>query len=138
MKMGFEGLAYYGTAGTTAATQIINRTDISLDVDPEMGETTVAGAGSSVPIFSEAPATVKFSCTINMLNTGSDSTLTALRTAAAAGTPVALRLKDTAAGKGYDGDCNVKMSSGRPLKGTQTFDFTFTPNSAARAPQLYV
>jgi len=63
---------------------------------------------------------------------------TALLAAAVAGTPVAIRMKDRNAGKGYDGDCIVKYDHGVPLKGEQTVDFTFTPNRDLRTPQLYV
>ncbi len=138
MKMGFEGLVYYGVAGSTASTLITNRVDVTLDVDPQMGDTTVAGSGSAVPIESERPATIKFSSTLTMKNSGSDPILAALRAAAAAGTPVAYRMVDISGGKGFDGDVNVKMSSGRPLKGEQTFDFTFTPNNLLRNPQIEV
>ena len=138
MKMGFEGLVYYGVAGSTASTLITNRVDVTLDVDPQMGDTTVAGSGSAVPIESERPATIKFSSTLTMKNSGSDAILAALRAAAAAGTPVAYRMVDYSGGKGFDGDVNVKMSSGRPLKGEQTFDFTFTPNNLLRNPQIEV
>jgi hypothetical protein len=47
-------------------------------------------------------------------------------------------MKDRTAGKGYDGDCNVKYEHGAPLKGEQTIDFTFTPNRDQRTPSLYV
>jgi len=136
MKMGFEGLAYYGVAGNTAAVLITNRVDITLDVDPQMGDTTVAGAGAAPPVESEGVATIKFSATLTMKNSPTDTTLAALVAAACAGTPIALRLKDHSSGKGYDGDVNVKMSSGRPLKGEQTFDFTFSPNRSLRVPLL--
>ncbi len=138
MKMGFEGLAYYGVKGATAATLISNRVDVSYDLDPQMAPTTVAGAGTAPPIESEGVCTLKFSCTIKLKNDPTDAVLTALRTAAAAGNAVALRLKDYASGKGYDGDCNVKEAYGGNLNGEQTFDYTFTPNNALRTPQLYV
>ncbi len=138
MKMGFEGLIYYGVKGSTASTLINNRVDVSFDTDPQMASTTVAGAGTAPPIESEDVCTVKWSSTLKMKNDTTDTVLTALRTAAAAGNQVAIRMKDHSAGKGYDGDCNVKESYGGTLNGEQTFDFTFTPNNKLRAPQLYV
>ena len=138
MKMGFEGLAYYGVKGSTAATLISNRVDITFDVDPQMAPTTVAGLGVLTPIETEGVATIKWSATIKMKNVANDGVLVALRSAAAAGGPVAIRMKDYASGKGYDGDCNVKESFGGSLNGEQTFDFTFTPNGDLRTPQLYV
>ena len=139
MKMGFEGLIYYGVKGSTASTLISNRVDVTCDTDPQMAPTTVCGAGTAPPIESEDVCTVKFSATLKMKNLGAtDTVLTALRTAAAAGGQVAIRMIDYAAQKGYDGDVNVKESQGLPIGGEQTFDFTFTPNNKLRAPQLYV
>jgi hypothetical protein len=138
MKMGFEGLAYYGVKGSTAATLISNRVDLTFDVDPQMAPTTVAGAGTAPPVETEGVATLKWSATLKMKNVASDAVLLALRTAAAAGNAVAIRLKDYSAGKGYDGDVNVKESYGGNLNGEQTFDFTFTPNGILRTPSLYV
>lgn len=138
MKMGFEGLAYYGAAGTTATTLISNRRDITFDTDPQMAPTTVAGAGTTPPIECEAVATRKWSCTLNMPHSTSDAVLEALRVAAAAGNAVALRLKSYASGKGYDGDVNVKESFNGPMNGEQVYSFTLTPNNLLRAPSLYV
>ena len=138
MKMGFEGLAYYGVKGSTAATLINSRVDITFDVDPQMAPTTMAGAGIVPPVETEGVATLKWSATIKMKNVANDAVLVALRTAAAVGNAVALRMKDYASGKGYDGDCNVKESFGGNLNGEQTFDFSFTPNGMLRTPQLYV
>ena len=138
MKMGFEGLAYHGTKGSTASTLISNRVDLTFDVDPQMAPTTVAGAGTSPPIETEGVATIKWSATLKMKSVAADAVLAALRTAAAAGGAVAIRLKDYASGKGYDGDVNVKETWGGNLNGEQTFDFTLTPNGLLRSPQLYV
>jgi hypothetical protein len=98
----------------------------------------VAGAGTAPPVETEGVATIKWSATLKMKNVASDAVLLALRTAAAAGNAVALRLKDYSAGKGYDGDVNVKETFGGNLNGEQTFDFTFTPNGALRTPSIYV
>lgn len=138
MKMGFEGLIYYGVKGSTASTLITNRVDVSCETDPQMAPTTVCGSGSAPPIESEDVTSVKFSATLKMKNDATDTTLAALRTAAASGGQVAIRFKDYSAGKGFDGDVNVKESLGAPMNGEQTFDFTFTPNNKLRAPQLYV
>lgn len=138
MKMGFEGLAYYGVKGSTASTLISNRVDMSFDTDPQMATTTVAGAGTSPPVETEGVATIKWSATLKMKNVAGDAVLVALRTAAAAGVPVALRMKDYAAGKGCDGDVNVKETFSGNLNGEQTYDFTFTPNGSLRAFSTYV
>lgn len=136
-KMGFEGIAKYGVAGGTAATVISNSRDMSITLDTEKGDTTVRGTGS-VPINTERVTGLGWSFEMTMLEKSDDTTLEALKVAAYAGTPVALRLLDYTAGKGYDGDVNVALSAGKPLKGEQTNQFTFTPNDDNRVPQLYV
>jgi hypothetical protein len=65
--------------------------------------------------------------------------IAALLAASYAGEPVALRTKDSAAGKGYDGDVILEHKQGMSLGGEQTLDFTAKPTrSAGRRPQLYV
>jgi len=141
IKMGFEGVIYTGTAGTTAGTLITDARDVKLSIDPEMGNTTVRGDSSAPPVDTEQVTALKASITLSLINNTAGvpaTVLQALLGAGAAGTAVAIRMKDYVSGKGYDGDCNVKWELGAPLKGEQTFDFTFTPNRVLRVPQLYV
>jgi hypothetical protein len=138
-KMGFEGKLYYGVAGSTASTELTNSRDITISTDPERGETTIRGAGTSPPLKTERVTAIALSIDFAMLNDPTDSSLTALRTAAAAGSPVALRGKDYSSGKGLDGDFTLSEKLGKPYKGEQTFDFTATPtNESGREPQAYV
>lgn len=138
IAMGYEGMIYYGGAGSTAATQILNSRDVKITSDSQMGDTTVRGDASKPPVETEGVSSIKWSMTMNMTNGSTDTVLSALLAAAVVGGAVAIRMKDRAAGKGYDGDCNVKFDHGVPLKGEQTVDFTFTPNRDLRNPQLYV
>lgn len=138
-KMGFEGEIYYGVAGSTGATQITNSRDITISLDPERGDTTVRGSGAAAPIGTKQVTGVNWSCDWNMLEKSDDTTLAALKAAAVAGTPVALRLKDHSAGSGFDGDVTLSFRAGKPLKGEQTWDFTAEPTGeSAREPSLYV
>lgn len=138
-KMGFEGELYYGTAGTTAATKITNVTDESISIDPEKAGTTIRGTGSAKPINTEQVVAISWQAEWTMLNKTDDNTLEALRVAATAGDPVALRMKDYSSGKGYDGDVTLAVKHGKPLKGEQTYVFTATPtDESGRAPQIYV
>jgi len=134
-KMGFEGLIYYGTAGSTAATLISNSRDISETYETEDGDTTVRGS-SGIPIGTARVTRLNYSLEWTMLNKSSDSTLTALRTAAATGAPVAIRTLDHSGSVGFDGDMIVKMTKGKPLQGEQTFNFSGVPNDDNRAPLL--
>lgn len=136
-KMGFEGVLYYGAAGSTASTQITNRRDVNINTETEKGDTTTAGAGSSVPIGTSRVSRVNISIEWTMLEDASDTTLEALKVAAAAGSPVALRTKDYAAGKGFDGDVVLDVRKGLPIAGEQTVQFTATPCDDNRAPIVY-
>lgn len=136
-KMGFEGLLYYGAAGSTAATQITNARDITIGHGLEKGDTTVRGNGSGPVVNSSRVVAIDHSLSFQMVNKSDDATLTALLTAAAAGEPVALRGKDHSAGKGPDFDYILEVSKGQPFKGEQTVDFTCTPtDEAGRDPEL--
>lgn len=137
-KMGFEGLVYRGSAGSTASTQITNIRDVNYNIDRGDGDTTVKGDGSAVPIGCARAVRLDVTIDFLMLNKSDDTSLEALRTAAAAGTPVALRLKDYSSGKGFDGDVLLSVQHGEPIGGEQTYQFTATPNNDNRTPQLYV
>lgn len=136
--MGFEGIMYYGVAGSTATTQITNAVDLTITRDVEKGDTTVRGDSSVPPIETERVTSRKLQIEITMKNTVGDSVLEALRTAAANGTAVALRGKDYASGKGPDGDFTLSESEPWPLKGEQVVTFTATPSNENREPQTYV
>lgn len=137
-KMGFEGIIKYGAQGSTAGTVISNTRDITETFDIEEGDTTVRGDGTSPPIKTGRVCGRTYSIDWQMLEKSDDATLTALKTAAVAGTPVAIRTISHSTGKGYDGDMIIKFKKGLPLKGEQTVDFTGTPNDDNRAPQLDV
>jgi len=137
-KMGFEGLIYYGAAGSTASTALTNTRDVSITLDSEDGDTTVRGDGSSPPIETTRVTKLKWSCEFTMLMKTADAELEALQVAAAAGNPVALRMKDHSSGKGFDGDVTLTCRDGKPLNGEQTKQFTAKPNGESRTPQLYV
>lgn len=135
-KMGYESLLYYGAAGATAATAITNCRDVSYNITPQTAPTTTKGAGSSPPIETVRVVGRQAQLTWTMLDKSDDSTLTALRAAAAAGTTVALRYIPHSGGTGFDGDVVLQCENGAPLAGEQTFNFTATPNDDDRTPAL--
>lgn len=137
-KMGFEGLIYHGTAGSSAGTQITNATDASYKLDVEEGDTTVRGSGSAVPIETMRVTVRKVEFEWTMVNKTDDTSLAALLTAAFAGTAIAIKTKDHSSGKGMDADCYLKVENGQPLKGEQTYKFTAKPtDDEGRAPSLW-
>jgi len=138
-RMGFEGRIYRGTAGSTAATEMRSATDVSSTITPKKASTTTRGAGTAPPMETERVVSIGESIEFTLLNKSGETHVDALRGAAAAATPVSLRLKDYAAGKGFDGDVTLECKEGMPLGGEQTFVFTATPtNEKGREPQPYV
>jgi len=137
--MGFEGLLYYGPAGSTASTLLENTRDITVTNDVERGDTTVRGNSTAPPIktadVTAREATIEFV----MINDITDTAFAALKQAAADGTGVALRGQDYASGKGPDADYTLSMSQPWPLQGEQVVTFTAQPSrSYGRAPSNYV
>lgn len=130
-KMAFEGQLFYGVAGATAATQITTAREKSIKNDPEKAETTAGGDGLAPPVVSERVTAITHQVEFTMVNRANDTTLQALLGAAAAGTPVALRGKDHAAGKGPDMDYILAVENGQPWKGEQTYKFTASPTDEA-------
>ena len=137
-RLGFEGRIYWGTAGSTATTEMLSATDISMTITPKKAPTTTRGAGTSAPIETERVVSISISIEFTLLNKSGETHLDTLRAAAAAGTPVSLCMKDSTAGKGFDGDVTLECKEGMPLAGEQTFVFTATPtNEAGREPDPY-
>jgi hypothetical protein len=147
--MGYEAQLFYGTAGSTGATQITNATDVDYNLDPERGDTTTRGDGTAVPRVTSRVTGLKPTITWKSLNKPTDTTLAALIAAAKTGAPVALRTKSYSSGLGFDGDVTLTMKQGAPLKGEATFEsplkgeatFEFTAEAteeSLRVPSLWV
>lgn len=141
-KMGFEGLTLYGVAGATATNVVPETRDCTITYATDKGNTTVKNAPGGtpvIPIETERVTVRKWQYDFNILNVPGNAIVAALLAASFAGTPIALRLKDFVAGKGYDGDVILEHKHGKPLRGEQTLDFTCKPTrSAGRDPQLYI
>lgn len=138
-KMGYEGIPYYGVKGTTATTPIPETRDMSITFSTEKGATKTREPDGSIPIGTERVTGRNWQFDVQVLNVPTDAVVVAMLAAAYAGEPIALRLKDHAAGKGYDGDVTLEFKHGMSLNGEQTLDFTCKPTrSAGRRPQLYV
>ncbi len=130
VKMGFEGLLFYGTAASTATTNLTNVKDISLTYDVERGDITVRGGSTFPPIKTQAVTMRSFSVEWGMINDKGtpDAELALLLTAATDGTLVAIKLKDFSSGKGPDFDATLSVSWGLPLSGEQIITFTAVPS----------
>jgi hypothetical protein len=136
-KMGYQGLLYYGTKGSTATNQVLQRVDATYEIDVETGSTTAAGDGTAVPINTGEATALTGNVTFNMIVDSNDAALVAFRAAAATGNPIALRFVAFSGSTGMDADCVIKISQGAPLKGEQTADIEVVTLSASlRAPIL--
>jgi len=137
-RMGYELRIFYGTAGSTATNLIENAMDVDVNQDPTWGNTTTRGDGSVPPIQTARVTTRAFEASWTMLNKTGDAALTAIRAAAAAGTPLAIRTEDYNGGTGFDGDCEFGVSQTAPIEGEQAFTVTARATRALRTPQLNV
>ena len=136
-KMSFEGLLYYGTAGTTASSELLNVRDVTINTTPQKGDTTVKGDGTAPPVSSSRVVQIDHTLEFTMLNKSDDTFRAAMLVKAAAGEPVALRGKDHTAGKGPDFDYTLDVTNGRPWGGEQTYQFSCEPtDEAGRDPIL--
>lgn len=139
-RMGFEGILLRGTAGSTAATAVTNSRDITESFDADTGDTTVRGAdGSGPPIETVRITRRKYDLQWNMTEDDTDTSLTAFKAAAAAGTPIAIRTKSYTSGTGIDMDMVItSIKQGKPINGESTVDITAKPNRDNRTPQFNV
>ncbi len=135
--MGYQGLLYYGTKGSTAATQVLARVDANFELGVETGSTTSAGDGTTVPINTGEATALTGKVTFNMIVADDDSAVVAFQAAAATGTPIALRFIRSTGKLGLNADCVISTKQGAPLKGEATMDITVETLSASlRAPVL--
>lgn len=132
VRRGYEAQIFYGAAGATGATQLVNAIDLSEDLNTETAETTSRGDGTAVPQKSEVVVCVEKIVKFGMIVRDNDAGLVALMAAADAGVPLAIRTKRKSGGIGFDGDANLSYTDAKPLKGAQTVEFTCTVNDELR------
>lgn len=119
---GYQGLLYYGPAGTTAPTLIECRTTVNYDITPKIGETTCAGNGTDIPIESGEAVSIKAMISFTMIIRDDVPATTTLAAAAATGDPIALRFEVYSGSKGFDCDCIISIKEGAPIDGNSTMD----------------
>lgn len=123
-SMGYEGLLYYGAKGSQASTLIDQRVNVEYEMTPEIGNTTHAGDGTTVPIATGEATVLTPSITFNMIVDANSTAIVALLAAAATGGAIALRFIRSSGKLGFDCDCILSATQGAPLNGEQTIDFT--------------
>lgn len=130
-RMGFEGELYWGTAGSTAATELTIARDVSYKF--ENTEADISDRASLIDVFDVAR--VKFSLEFEVNNQNTNAFIAAARAAAIAGTAVAFRTKDRDSGWGVDADFIIGVDESQPLRDAQRIKITATPtDKSGRSP----
>ena len=135
VKRGFEGKIYIGTAGNTAAGQLVERTDITLNLTSETADSTAAGDGTAVPLKTEEVVAIAAEISWSMLYKTEDTNIATMINAMVAGTPLAVKIiRHASDSDAFDGDCFLDFGSGMPLSDNQKFEITAKPTRRLRAP----
>jgi hypothetical protein len=122
-RMGLEGLLLWGTAGSTGTTELKIARDVSYKF--ETTEADISDRNSIIDLVDVGG--VKFSLEFEVNNQDTNSFIAAARTASIAGTAIAFRTRDKAAGWGVDGDFVVSVDESQPLRDAQRLKITASP-----------
>lgn len=128
-RVGFEGKLLWGTAGTTAPTELTIAIDVSYKFEPTKAD--VSDRESIIDY--DKVAGIKFSLEFNCTNNDSNAFVAAARAAAAAGSLIAFRTRDKAAGWGCDGDFSISLDESQPNRDKQQIKISATPCNDNRA-----
>jgi len=112
-RVGLNGKLYRGTAGSTAATEVLNCVDLTLSLSKAMADITTRGSGG----WRQKLSTVK-ECELEwkMYVDPEDADYAAIIAAWHSGTPLALKVSPTGNG-GLDGDFEITdISEEQPLE----------------------
>lgn len=122
-RMGFEGLLLWGTAGSTADTELTDARDVSYNI--EITAADISSRASIIDIMDVAG--VQFTIEFEVNNPDSSSFVAALRAQSIAGGGLALLTADKAGGWGVDGDFIVSENENQALRDAQRISVTAQP-----------
>jgi len=130
-KLGLEAKLFHGAAGATAATEMKNVKDVTLNLESgEADITTRASGGWKVTAAALKEASVEWT----MVWDTADAGFTAVKTAYFGNTALALFVSD-GAGSGLDADFAIMgFSREEPLEEAITVKVTAKPTYLTRAP----
>ena len=137
--MGFEKIVYIGTAGTTAATQVLDLVNVKVTSSPQYANTISRGDGLTVPVVTKQATSIETTVTFNSLNVPSNANLTTLKAAATStsitGRLIALKVVDVASGTvEFDSDVDLSIDRDAQLSAEQDCAFVATRDRRLRAP----
>lgn len=121
--MGFSGKLYWGAAGATGATELTIARDVSYKF--ENTEADISDRASIIDIMDVAG--VKFGLEFEVNNQDTNAFIAAVRAASIAGTAIAFRTRDKAAGWGVDGDFIVAVDESQALRDAQRIKVSASP-----------
>ena len=132
IKLGMEAKLYYGAAGATAATELTNVKDVTLNLESgEADVTTRANAGWRATVGTLKTGSVEF----EMIWDSDDLGFTAIKDAYFNNEPIALAILDEAGGEGLDADFSItSFSRKEALEEAITVSVTAKPTYSTRAP----
>ena len=132
IKLGMEAKLYYGAAGATAATELTNVKDVTLNLESgEADVTTRANAGWRATVGTLKTGSVEF----EMIWDSDDAGFTAIKDAYFNNEPIALAILDEAGGEGLDADFSItNFSRKEALEQAITVSVTAKPTYSTRAP----
>ena len=131
-KLGLEGKLYYGVAGSTAANELSNARDVTLNLESsEADVTTRANGGWRATVAALKDASIEWEMIWDTENAG----FVAVKNAYFAGGPIALAILDGADGEGLDADFAItSFSRSEPLEEGMSVSVTAKPTYSTRAP----
>ena len=134
MKMGFNAKLFRGVAGTTAATEVKNISDCSVNIEAGEVEASVRGSDWKSYAYGLKDASIEFKLMANEA-TGSDDNIAAFRDAFLNRTAIAVLARDKASGQGPDADWIVtNFSREENLEDAIAYNVTLKPNTDLRKP----
>jgi TP901-1 family phage major tail protein len=132
IKLGMEAKLYYGAAGTTAASELTNVKDVTLNLESGEADVTTRGnAGWRATVGTLKTGSVEF----EMIWDSDDLGFTAIKDAYFNNEPIALAILDEAGGEGLDADFSItSFSRKEALEEAITVSVTAKPTYSTRAP----
>lgn len=137
--MGFEKILYIGTAGTTAATQVLDLVNIKVTETVQYGNTISRGDGTTVPRVTKRAVSLEKVVTFNSLNVPDNTNLATIKAAATSDTPasrlIAMKVVDKASGTTeFDADVDITIDRDAQLTAEQDLAFVATVDRSERDP----
>jgi len=132
IKLGMQAKLYYGPAGATAATELTNVKDLTLNLETGEADVTTRGnQGWRATIATLKNGSVEF----EMVWDTTDAGFNAIQQAYFNNTAIAFAVLDGENGEGLDADFSItNFTRNEPLEEAITVSVTAKPTYSTRAP----